>query len=123
MAWTRFAIIVTLGLFPLVCHADVALRTDVGREIYQSVCVACHGPENVMVSAPKAGDIAAWGRRLARGAKGIETLTDNAVNGFGAMPSKGGRNELSRDQIRQAIEFMMTSRPLSPPPSQAQEQH
>lgn len=57
-----------------------------------------------MVSSPKAGDTAEWGKRLA---KGLEAVTDNAVNGFGAMPPKGGAGELSRDKIRQAIEFMM----------------
>lgn len=97
----RFAAMTTLALLPFLCHADDAL--------YQSVCRACHGPENVMVSAPKAGDVAEWGKRLARGAKGLETLTDNAVNGFAAMPPKGGHGELSRDQIQQAIKFMMMS--------------
>jgi cytochrome c oxidase cbb3-type subunit 3 len=116
MACTRFAVIVPLGLLSFPCHADAASATDAGQEFYRSVCSACHGPENVMVSAPKAGDIAEWGRRLARGAKGIETLTDNAINGFAAMPAKGGRSELSRVQIRQAIEFMMTSRNSTAPP-------
>ena len=63
-----------------------------------------------MVSAPKAGDTADWGMRLAARGNGIETLTDHAVNGFGAMPAKGGRTELSRDQILQAIRFMMQPR-------------
>lgn len=103
----RLAAIATLAVLPFFCHADDALALDAGATLYQSVCRACHGPENVMVSAPKAGDVAEWGRRLARGEKGLETLTDNAVNGFAAMPPKGGRGELARDQIQQAIKFMM----------------
>lgn len=102
MIYRNFAAVVTLGVLPLFCHAD-----DAGRALYQSVCSACHGPENVMVSAPKAGDMVEWGKRLSRGSRGLETLTDNAVNGFAAMPPKGGRSELSRDQIRQVIKFMM----------------
>ena len=110
MACTRFAVIVTLGLRSFPCHADATPATDAGQELYRSVCSACHGPENVMVSAPKAGDIAEWGRRLAKGPKGIEALTDNAINGFAAMPPKGGASELTREQVRQAIEYMAAPR-------------
>ncbi len=60
-----------------------------------------------MVAAPKLGDAAEWRRRLARSPKGIETLTDHAFGGFGAMPAKGGRDELSREEIRRAIAYMM----------------
>ncbi len=109
MACTRPAVIAAFGLLPLFCHAADAPATDAGRSVYQSVCMACHGPENVMVSAPKVGDAAEWGRRLARSPKGLESLTDNAVNGFAAMPPKGGHDELSRSQIRLAVQFMMTS--------------
>ncbi|WP_114968291.1 c-type cytochrome [Rhodoferax ferrireducens] len=114
MTRTRFAAMAMFGLLPFFCHAD-ALAVDAGQTLYQSVCRACHGPENVMVSAPKAGDTADWGQRLSRGSRGLETLADNAVNGFGAMPAKGGRSELSRDQILLAIKFMMQPRPSGDP--------
>lgn len=110
MICSNFATVVTLSMLPLICHADDAPAPDAGRALYQSVCSACHGPENVMVSAPKAGDVVEWSKRLSRGSRGLETLTDNAINGFAAMPPKGGRNELSRDQIRQVIRFMMMDR-------------
>lgn len=112
---TRFSAVALFGLLPFVCHADAAPVIDAGQTLYESVCRACHGPENVMVSSPKAGDTADWGKRLARGSKGIETLTDNAVNGFGAMPAKGGRTELSRDQILLAIKFMMMPQQFTEP--------
>lgn len=115
MSCTRSIAAAVLGWLPFFCHADAALAIDAGQVLYQTVCSACHGPENVMVSAPKAGDLADWGKRLARGPKGIETLTDNAVNGFGAMPARGGNSELSRDQILQAIRFMMQPRTTGDP--------
>jgi cytochrome c5 len=98
----RFIILAALAALPLASHAG-----DTGRTSYQSVCIACHAPENVMVSAPKAGDVAEWRKRLDRGPHGLDTLTEHAIEGFGAMPPKGGHSELSREQIRQAIEFMM----------------
>jgi len=82
---------------------------DLGRETYQAVCIACHAPENVMVSSPKQGDGKEWQRRLAR-AGSVSALADNAINGYEAMPPKGGREDLSREQIEAAIRFMMVSR-------------
>ena len=78
-----------------------------GRQVYESVCMSCHAPENVMVAAPKAGDASEWRRRLAQAGKGIDTLADHAVDGFGAMPAKGGRHQLTREEIVAAIRFMM----------------
>lgn len=102
--------IATLPLLQLTCAISPAHANEEGRAIYTSVCSACHAPENVMVSSPKAGDTTEWDRRLR---KGIETLVDNAVTGLGAMPPKGGRGDLSRETIRRAIEFMMTDRPMN----------
>lgn len=109
MNCTRFAAIASLAVLPFFGCSNDALATDSGGPtLYQSVCKACHGPENVMVSAPKAGDVDEWRKRLAKAGNRLETLTDHAVNGFGAMPANGGSGELPRDQIRQVIEFMMT---------------
>lgn len=96
-----------IGLQPLFSTAADGQSLKTGRTVYESVCIACHAAQNVMVAAPKAGDAAAWSKRLTLATNGIETLTDHALEGFGAMPPKGGRDELTRDQIRSAIEFMM----------------
>jgi cytochrome c5 len=103
----RVAAVVTLAFLQLLSYPDGALADDAGRAIYQAICSACHAPENLMVSSPKAGDSAEWRRRLS---KGLEAATDNAVNGFAAMPAKGGASALSREQIRQAIQFMAAPR-------------
>lgn len=103
-----------LALMPTIltpAFADDGQRIEAGKTVYQAVCIACHAPENVMVSAPKAGDVAEWTRRAARGPGGLDMLADNAVNGFGAMPPKGGATDLTRAQIRDAIEFMRAPSP------------
>lgn len=107
MTSKSFAVFVVLTFLHLIFYADAAMAGGEGRAIYTSVCSACHAPENVMVSSPKAGDAAEWGTRLS---KGIEAVTDNAVSGFDAMPPKGGASELSRAQIRQAIQYMAAPR-------------
>jgi cytochrome c5 len=107
MSRTTLITAAAIALLPLVSNAADAQSLKTGRAVYESVCVACHAAQNVMVAAPKAGDAAAWRKRLALAANCIETLTDHALEGFGAMPPKGGHDELTRDQIRSAIEFMM----------------
>ncbi len=76
-----------------------------GREVYDAACVACHG--SGLAGAPKVGDQAAWQPRLD---KGMDTLLKHAIEGFtgskGVMPPKGGRVDLSDEQILHAVAFM-----------------
>lgn len=84
--------------------APAALKS--GTEVFQQVCSACHGAG--IAGAPKAGDKAAWGSRIA---KGKDTLYQHALQGFqgsaGVMPAKGGRADLSDDLVKQAVDHMV----------------
>jgi cytochrome c5 len=61
-----------------------------------------------LVGAPKAGDAAAWGPRLA---KGKTVLYDHALHGFtgsaGTMPAKGNRPDIPDAIIEQGVDQMM----------------
>jgi cytochrome c5 len=108
----RRILLAALAALPLISSAAEVRPVAQGRTVYQNVCMACHAPENVMVSAPKAGDIKEWARRGAEApGGGLEMLTDHAFEGFGAMPPKGGRPELTRAQLRDAIKFMRSPAP------------
>src|SRR5689334_12838775 len=78
-----------------------ALPAD-GTAAYQAACVACHGAG--IAGAPKVGDKAAWGPRIAQGKA---TLYKHAVEGFqgkaGVMPPKGGQAAWPDDLIKQAV--------------------
>jgi cytochrome c5 len=84
----------------------VAVSYKDGTEVYENVCKACHGAG--IAGAPKSGDKAAWGPRVA---KGKATLYEHAVKGFtgtaGIMPAKGGRTDLSDDLIHQAVDHLI----------------
>ena len=76
-----------------------------GPQVYNSACLACHGAG--IGGAPIIGDAAAWAPRIA---KGIETLGQHALNGFtdiGYMPPKGGRVDLSDQEILDAVAYMV----------------
>jgi cytochrome c5 len=77
-----------------------------GTAAYETACVACHGAG--IAGAPKVGDKAAWGPRIAQGK---ETLYNHALHGFngksGVMPPKGGRADWPDDLIKQAVDHIV----------------
>ncbi|MSR13980.1 MAG: cytochrome c5 family protein [Gammaproteobacteria bacterium] len=94
---------------PAPAAAEPAVAdTGKGKEVFDAVCFACHTPG--AAGAPKFGDAAAWAPRIA---KGIEMLYDHSVNGFmgeaGLMPPKGGRPDFSDEDIKAAVDFMVSN--------------
>lgn len=87
--------------------APVAAKLT-GEQVYNAACFACHGAG--VGGAPKLGDAADWKPRLAQGPA---TLNKHALEGFqgqaGVMPAKGGRVDLSDDEIIAAVKFMSGS--------------
>jgi cytochrome c5 len=64
--------------------------TTDGKTIYGNLCHSCHTAG--VAGAPKLGDKAAWGPRIA---EGIDTLIKHAIDGYkgpdgNVMPPKGG---------------------------------
>lgn len=72
-----------------------------GSQIYKAACAACH--DAGAAGAPKLGDNAAWGSRIATG---LDALVSSAVNGKGAMPAKGGNSALTEAEITRAVAYM-----------------
>ncbi len=73
-----------------------------GAEVYDAACTACHSTG--AAGAPKKGDTAAWSPRIE---KGLETLVSHAINGFNAMPAKGGCSGCSDEEIENAVKHMV----------------
>ena len=72
-----------------------------GEAVYKMVCSACH--DTGAAGAPKFGDAAAWGPRLAQG---YETLLTHAVAGIRMMPAKGGNPDLDEVEVARAVVHM-----------------
>ncbi|MDD2816667.1 MAG: c-type cytochrome [Thiotrichaceae bacterium] len=92
---------VNIGSAPV---AAVAAAPKSGKEVFDGVCTACHTAG--VMNAPKFGDKASWEPRIA---KGEETLVKNAIKGLNAMPPKGGNPNLSDDEIKATVEYMLSS--------------
>ena len=78
-----------------------------GPQVYNSACNVCHG--NGVGGAPIVGDVAAWTARIAQGA---DVLYDHAINGFDGdavtpMLAKGGRMDLTDQEVRDAVDYMI----------------
>ncbi|MEE9302345.1 MAG: c-type cytochrome [Thiotrichaceae bacterium] len=78
-----------------------------GEKIYKDTCFACHAMG--VAGSPKTGDKAVWEARIA---KGNETLYTSAIKGIqsetGVMPPKGGKLSLSDDEVKAAVDYMVS---------------
>lgn len=71
--------------------------------IYQRSCASCHTV--AATGAPLTGDLPAWAPRMG---KGMNTLVDNVVAGFGGMPPFGLCMDCDVAQFEALINFMAT---------------
>jgi cytochrome c5 len=74
-----------------------------GQQIFTAVCATCH--VSGLLQAPRLGNKDDWAPRLE---KGVEMLYDHAINGFKNMPARGGRQDLSDDEVKQAVDYLIS---------------
>lgn len=91
--------------------AAVPARVDTvlsGPQVFNEACYLCHSPPGVP-GAPVIGSGADWEPRIA---KGLAVLQEHALNGFqgevGFMPAKGGRIDLSDEEVLSAVDYMLS---------------
>ena len=73
-----------------------------GKGVYEKVCNVCHGAG--IAGAPKSGDKAAWGPRVAQGKP---ALYEHAIKGIRMMPAKGGNAALADGEVKAAVDYMV----------------
>lgn len=90
---------------PAAANTTAAV-SPAGATVYNKTCSLCHAAG--VGGAPKPGDKADWGPRIAQGE---DTLFKHAIEGFtgakGTMPPKGGSPSLSDDDIKAAVLHMV----------------
>lgn len=72
-----------------------------GEMMYGTVCSACHATG--AAGAPVLGSP----QMAERVGKGLDMLVQNAINGLNAMPPRGGRADLSDEQVQAIVEYMI----------------
>lgn len=73
------------------------------QAIYSSSCSACHA--SGAAGAPKLGDKEAWAPRIKSGS---EVLYNSAIKGKKAMPPKGGNVNLSNEDVKAVVDYMVS---------------
>ncbi|MBW6510453.1 MAG: c-type cytochrome [Desulfuromonadales bacterium] len=89
--------LVQQGSDRLAALVPSAATFDQGSSIYQQNCRSCH--DSGMMGAPKIGH--------ARYRADIDVLVENSINGVGRMPARGGNRNLTDDQLRAVVEYMV----------------
>lgn len=88
--------------------ASLSKMAEAGRATYDGACRVCH--DAGIAGAPKLGNKEAWEARIKQG---MPVLLKHALEGYtgdsGVMPPKGGRMDLSDEQVEQAIAYMVES--------------
>lgn len=89
---------------PVVAAAPAAENT-VGKSVFGKTCSLCHATG--VGGAPKPGDKADWGPRIAQG---NDVLYKHALEGFtgakGMMPPRGTGTSLTDDEVKAAVNYM-----------------
>lgn len=80
------------------------LSVDIGQKRYEETCKMCHATG--LANAPKFGSKEDWGPRIAQG---LDLLVQHAIHGYKAMPQKGGCLDCSDDEIKKAVEYMISN--------------
>jgi cytochrome c5 len=82
-----------------------AAENAVGKSVFGKACALCHAAG--VAGAPKPGDKADWGPRIAQGK---DVLYKHALEGFtgakGSMPARGGNPALTDDEVKAAVDYM-----------------
>lgn len=73
-----------------------------GEMIYNRVCATCH--DSGAAGAPRMV-AAEMGARFDD--KGRDTLVTHAIDGFNAMPARGGRSDLNDEQVAASVDYMI----------------
>ncbi|WP_369819189.1 cytochrome c5 family protein [Pelomonas sp. Root1444] len=91
---------------PAPAPAPAVAENTVGKSVFGKTCAMCHAAG--VAGAPKPGDKADWGPRIAQG---NEVLYKHALEGFtgakGMMPPRGGGSSLTDDEVKAAVDFMV----------------
>jgi cytochrome c5 len=101
---TPFLVVLSVLLAGLTACSSDPLEN--APPLYVNSCSWCH--DAGIGGAPITGDKEDWARRTS---KGMATVYANAIDGFegatGIMPAKGSRMDLSDDEIKKIVDFMV----------------
>lgn len=85
--------------------ASGAAASAQAKANFEKTCQACHGANSPIPGAPKVTHNDEWAPRIKQGK---DTLHQHAINGFNAMPPKGGNLSYSDDEVKAIVDYMVS---------------
>ena len=102
MRFATAALAAAVAGLPLAVLPTATPPQRSGAEVVSYQCVLCHG--RGVGGAPRIGDRPACERRSRQG---FDALFRSASDGRGAMPPRGGLSDLTDEELRAAIRYML----------------
>jgi len=82
---------------------ETPTATVASNEVVTAVCSNCHSAAMAKILGAPQMHTDAWVPRME---KGFDAVLKNAQNGLNAMPPRGGKADLTDEQLAEAIRFM-----------------
>ena len=98
IALKMLAVFLMLGLG--ACSSEKEQQLQLGQQVVTENCKICHAQG--INGAPIIGNKKMWSKRLEQGE---DVLVQHAIQGFGLMPPKGGKEHLGETEIRAAVAY------------------
>lgn len=92
------------GKWAVPTDKTTAMKDRTGEQVVNMQCTKCH--QTGEGGAPKIGDREAWAPRARYG---FDKLVRSAIHGHGGMPARGGMADLTDNELRSAITYMINS--------------
>ena len=92
------------------CFASVHQMAQklTAEQIVKQYCSTCHAKQPLIeLGAPKIGNTQDWEVRLKQG---VKMLLKHTMNGWRAMPARGGCFDCSDQQLEQAISILIDNK-------------
>jgi len=96
--------IVLGGVAVLLAVLPACARSADGEAVYRATCSTCH--DSGAGNAPRTGRADEWKERFIYGRVALQASAVDGVSGT-AMAAKGGFGQLSADEVKAAVDFML----------------
>jgi cytochrome c5 len=98
--------IVTLLAVNAAFAADPKIA--LGEKIFAANCKSCHETGKPKNDAPQLSEADEWRQRLAGSKEALYKNSIEGVTGYYVMPPKGGNAALSNDEVKAAVDYILT---------------
>jgi cytochrome c5 len=87
--------------------AQESARLALGEKVFASSCKSCHDTGRPQNDAPQLSEQAEWKDRAGKGRADLYKSSIEGFSGYFVMPPRGDNRELSDDEVRAAVDYML----------------